>query len=84
VGRIFLEQQGCGVLTRDGGLVESKEDGVEECGGLLFWVYLQLRLDIDDECQADGREQTSLIRKVDNDCFLPFPDLFVREGGEQE
>jgi len=24
------------------------------------------------------------IRKVDNDCFLPFPDLFVREGGEQE
>jgi len=40
--RIFLERWGGGVLTRNGGLVESEEDGTEERGGLLVRVDLQL------------------------------------------
>jgi len=39
--------------------------------------------DSEGERKATNKVQAS-IRKVDNDCFLPFPDLFVREGGEQE
>ena len=64
MGRVFLERRGGGVFARDDGLVESEEDGTEERGGLLVRVGLQLRLDIEDECRADGREQTSLRGRV--------------------
>jgi len=55
-----VERRGGGVLTGDGRLVESEEDGAEECSRLLVRVGLQLRLDIENECRADGGEQTSL------------------------
>jgi len=47
-------------VTRDGGLIESEEDRAEEGGGLLVRIWLEVRMDVDDEGGADGREQTSL------------------------
>ena len=49
-----------GGLTGDGGLIESEEDGAEEGNRLLIGIGLELRMDIDDESGADGREQTRL------------------------
>jgi len=49
-----------GGLTGDGGLIESEEDGTEEDSGLLVWIGLEVRMGIDDESGADGREQTGL------------------------
>ena len=47
-------------LIGGGGLIKSEEDGAEEGGGLLVWIGLEVRLDVDDESRADGREQTRL------------------------
>ena len=49
-----------GDLTGDGGLIESDEDGTEEGRRLLVGIGLEVRMDIDDEGGADGREQTRL------------------------
>jgi len=58
--RTFLDRWNGGGLTWDDGLVESEEDGAEEGGGLRIWIWLEVRMDIDDESGADGREQTGL------------------------
>jgi hypothetical protein len=47
-------------LAGNGGLVESVEDGKEDGGGLLVGNRPEIRMDVDDEDGADGREQTSL------------------------
>ena len=36
------------------------DEDAEESGGLFVWVFLQLGLDLDDECRGHGREQTGL------------------------
>ena len=36
--------------------VESEEDCTEEGRGLFTRVGFELRLDVNDECRADGRE----------------------------
>ena len=36
------------------------DEDAEERGGLFVWVFLQLGLDLDDECRGHGGEQTSL------------------------
>jgi len=51
-------------LTRDGGLIESEENRAEESGGLLVRIGLEIRMDVDDEGRADGREQTGLQEQV--------------------
>ena len=53
-----------GGLARDRGLIESEEDCAEEDRGLVAWVGLELRMGVDDECCADGREQTRLGDQV--------------------
>ena len=58
--RASLNEWNGGGLTWDGGLIESEEDGTEEGGGLVIWIGLEVRTDIDDESGADGREQTGL------------------------
>jgi len=47
-------------VTRDGRLIESEENRAEEGGGLFVRIGLEVRMDIDDEGGADGREQTGL------------------------
>jgi len=53
-----------GSVTGDGGLIESEEDGSEEGSGLFVGIELKVRMDVDDEGGADGREQTSLWEQV--------------------
>ena len=57
---IFLNRWNGGGFTGDGGLVESEEDGMEEGRRLLVGIGLEIRMDIDNESGADGREQTRL------------------------
>ena len=61
---IFLGKWDGRGLTRDGGLIESEEDRAEEGGGLLVRIGLEVRMDVDDECGADGGEQTGLEEQV--------------------
>jgi len=51
-------------FARDGRLIESEEDGSEEGGGLLVRIGFEVRMGIDDEGGADGREQTGLQGQV--------------------
>ena len=51
-------------VTRDGGLIESEENCTEEGGRLLVRIGLEVRMDVDDEGGADGREQTDLQEQV--------------------
>jgi len=62
--RIFLNRRGGRGITRDGGLVESEENGTEEGGGLFVRIGLEVGVDVDDEGGADGREQTGLQEQV--------------------
>jgi len=62
--RIFLNRRNGGRITRDGGLVESEENGAEEGGGLLVRIGSEVGMDIDDEGGADGGEQTGLQEQV--------------------
>ena len=45
-------------------MIESEEDGTEEDRRLLVGIGLEVRMDIDDESRADGREQTCLREQV--------------------
>ena len=51
-------------VNRDGRLIESEEDRAEEGGGLFVRIGSEVRMGIDDEGGADGREQTSLQEQV--------------------
>jgi len=42
--------------TRDGGLIESEEDGTEKGCGLLIRVGTEVGMNVDDESRADSRE----------------------------
>jgi len=44
-----------------GGIINLVDKDSEESGGLLTRVGLELRLDIEDKCGSDRREQTSLV-----------------------
>ena len=57
---MFLNGWDGGGLTRNGGLVESEEDGSKKGGGLFVGIGLEIRMDVDDEGGADSREQASL------------------------
>jgi len=57
---VSLDRWNGGGFTGDSGLVESEEDRAEEGGGLFIGIGLEVRMDIDDESRADGREQTCL------------------------
>jgi len=43
-------------VTRDGGLIESEENGVEEGSGLLIRIGLEVRMNINYKGGADSRE----------------------------
>ena len=58
--RGLLSRWDGGGLTGDGGLIEGEEDGTEEGRRLLVRIGLEVRVDVDDESGADGREQTRL------------------------
>ena len=60
--RSFLNRRNCGSFTGDGRLIES-EDGTEG-SGLLVRIGLEVRVGVDDERRADGREQTRLWEQV--------------------
>ena len=47
-------------LVRNGGLVEGEEGGAEKSGRLLVGIELEIRMDVNDEGRADGREQAGL------------------------
>ena len=51
-------------VTGDCGLIESDEDRAEEGSGLLVRIWLEIRMDVDDEGGADGREQTGLEEQM--------------------
>ena len=55
-GRIFLGGWNSSGFVWDGGLVEGEEDRTEESCGLLIWIGLETRVDVDDERRADGGE----------------------------
>ena len=42
------------------GVVDLVDEDTEESGSLVARVRLELRLDVDDKCGSDGREQTGL------------------------
>ena len=49
-----------GLFARDGGLVESEEDGAKVRNRLVAGIGLEFGLDVDNEGGADCREQTGL------------------------
>ena len=59
-----LGKRNDGGLAWDRGMIESEEDGAKEGHGLLVRVRPELRMDVDDERRADGREQTGLREQV--------------------
>ena len=61
---ISLGRWGGRSVTGDRGLIESEENCAEEGGGLLVRIGLEVRMDVDDEGGADGREQTGLQEQV--------------------
>jgi len=61
--RIFLNRRGGRRVAWDGGLVESEENCSEE-GRLFARIGLEVGMDIDDEGEADGGEQTGLQEHV--------------------
>ena len=52
-------REGGGVVS-ERGVVDLVDEDAEESDGLVTRVGLELRLDIENECSGDGREQTSL------------------------
>ena len=42
------------------GVVDLVDQHTEEGSCLFIWVWLELGLDLDDECRSHGGEQTSL------------------------
>ena len=61
---VLLNRRNGGHLTGDGGLVESEEDSAKKGCRLVVRIGLEVRMDIDDESRADGREQTRLWEQV--------------------
>ena len=47
-------------VSTKGGVVHFVDDDTEEGGRLFVGVWLEVRLDLDDECRSHGRKQTSL------------------------
>jgi len=48
-------------MVSEGGVVDLVGKGAGESSGLVVWVRLEVRVDLNDECGGDGREQTSLV-----------------------
>ena len=49
-----------GNVATEYGVVHLVQHDSEESGGLIGWVWLKLRVDLDDEGRGDGGEQTGL------------------------
>jgi len=49
-----------GRIVPEGGVIDLVDKDTEEGGGLVVRVWLEMRVDLDDECGGNGREQTSL------------------------
>jgi len=52
-------REGRSVVSK-GGIVDLEDKDAEESGGLVVRIGSELRLDVDDECGCDRREQTGL------------------------
>ena len=61
---VFLSRWNGRSLTGDGRLIESEENCAEEGGGLLVGIRSEVRMGINDEGGADGREQTGLQEQM--------------------
>jgi hypothetical protein len=61
---VLLDRWNGGGLTGDGGLIESEEDDAEEGSRLFVRIRFEVRMNVDDESRADGREQTRLQEQV--------------------
>jgi len=59
-GWSFLNRWDSGGFTRDSGPIEGEEDCAEKGYGLFVRIGFEFRMDIDDKCCADRREQTRL------------------------
>ena len=46
----------CGNVTAEGGVVDLVDEDAEEGSGLIVGVWLELGVDLDDECGGDGGE----------------------------
>ena len=64
---VLLNRWKGGGLTGDGGPIESEEDGTKEGGGLLVRIRLEVRIDVDGERRADGREQVRYFVRTDDE-----------------
>ena len=51
------------------------DEDTEESSGLLVWVWLEVRVDLDDEGGSDGGEQTSLQAKSAHPHMSPVTKL---------
>jgi len=58
-GRASPSWQGRGVVS-EGGAVEIVDEDTEESCGYIVRVFLEVGVDLDDECGGDGGEQTGL------------------------
>ena len=47
-------------VAAESGVVHLVDEDAEERGCFVVWVWLELRVDLDDECRSDGGEQTGL------------------------
>ena len=72
-GRVLGGWNGGG-FVRDSGFIESEEDRAEKSCRLFVRVRLELRMDVDDEGRADGREETGLRERSDG----------LREQGDRQ
>jgi len=53
----------CRNVVAGSGVVDLVDEDAEESGGLFTRVWLELGLDLDEECGGHGGEQTSLYTK---------------------
>ena len=54
----------CGNVIAEGGVVDLVDEDAEESGSLFVGVWLELGVDLDDECGGDSGEQTSLYHEL--------------------
>jgi len=50
-----------GNVVAEAGVIDLMDKDTEESSGIVVRVWLELRLDVDDESGGDGGEQTSLL-----------------------
>ena len=58
----------CRNVVAESGIVNLVDEDVEESDCLLVQIWLELGLDLDDECRSHSGEQTSLYARSAHSC----------------